>query len=48
MTDCADLSNQKVISITTPDIVNAKIKTISVSTEKYHEVNIKMSGEAEE
>ena len=34
----------KLVSITTPDIVNGRIKSIEVSNEKYHDVHLRFTG----
>ena len=34
----------KLVSITTPDIVNGRIKSIQVSNEKYHDVHLRFTG----
>lgn len=42
-----DDSNTSVITITTPDIVNGKIKSIEVENSKYHSVSMKFSNESD-
>jgi hypothetical protein len=43
---CDDTTNRKspstkMLTITTPDIINGQIKSIKVKNEKYHDVNLK-------